>query len=92
LTPDGKIPTGVLQQGEKGIDQALAKFKEVKQKDAVHEAMPTADGKVPDINHKKKNSPKKAGPIFFRKDPNKVETPKVDGKETKKTYGIKVEK
>mmetsp|Transcript_10078 Transcript_10078/g.12534 ORF Transcript_10078/g.12534 Transcript_10078/m.12534 type:complete len:110 (-) Transcript_10078:31-360(-) len=66
LSPNKKLPSGLLQGGNSAIERALSSFKEAKRADKVNESRPDAKGKKNNNN----NSPKKKTPIFFRKGDN----------------------
>jgi serine/threonine-protein phosphatase 2B catalytic subunit len=65
LSPNGKLPSGVLSGGATAIDQAISSFQAAKAADKVNEAVPSfANG---DKQPKSKTPKKHKGPIFFSK-------------------------
>jgi len=64
LSPNGKIPSGVLQGGANAIDKAISSFREAQKADKVNEARPMNQGKGRKTSTKSKV-------IFFRKDQSK---------------------
>jgi len=68
LSPNNKLPHGVLAGGSKEIEKVLASFKSAKRADKVHEALPNAN---PNWEQKKKT-------IFFSKNMDTEEKEKED--------------
>eukprot|EP01084_Bolivina_argentea_P093948 168920_1 len=62
LSPNGKIPSGVLSGGASAIEKAISSFNAAKGADRVNEALPNANK-----NKKSKTPKKQKGPIFFKK-------------------------
>ena len=57
LSPNGKIPSGVLSGGASAIEKAISSFNAAKDADSVNEALPNS-------NKNKAKTPKK-GNVFF---------------------------
>jgi len=68
LSPNGKIPSGVLQGGQPAVEKALSSFKEARKADKPNDAMPSQEKSA-------KSPGKHGGQIFYRdeKENNAVE-------------------